>query len=165
MQGVQSGVVSHWFQCGLDKYIHGKTLFGPIRLDIIPRSYRTQKASLFLRQLHRSRLILRTWIRSNQRKHIGVNDANKSWGNRITRKIYVEGTANPLTGAVVYAHPVNVTGTTQDILLTETPANSGFYLSSGEVKHGTYVFKVNGVTSDDEITVEPGRVCCRHWIV
>lgn len=81
-----------------------------------------------------------------------------SLGNRITRKIYVEGTANPLTGAVVYAHPVNVTGTTQDILLTETPANSGFYLSSGEVKHGTYVFKVNGVTSDDEITVEPGRV-------
>lgn len=46
MQGVQSGVVSHWFQCGLDKYIHGKTLFGPIRLDIIPRSYHAESISV-----------------------------------------------------------------------------------------------------------------------
>ena len=81
-----------------------------------------------------------------------------SLGNRITRKIYVSGTTNPLIRAIVYAHPVNVTGTTQDVLMPEVPADSGFYVTSNEVKHGTYTFKVNGAMSDDEVTVEPGRV-------
>lgn len=46
VQGVQSGAVSHWFQCGIDKYIHGNTVFGPIRLDLIPRNYHAESISI-----------------------------------------------------------------------------------------------------------------------
>lgn len=46
LQGVQDGAVSHWFQCGVEKYIWGDTLFGPIALEVIPRNYRVESFSI-----------------------------------------------------------------------------------------------------------------------
>lgn len=46
LQGVQAGAVSHWFQCGIEKYIWGETLFGPIELELIPRKMREESVSI-----------------------------------------------------------------------------------------------------------------------
>lgn len=46
LQGVQAGAVSHWFQCGVEKYIWGDTLFGPIELELIPRKLRDESVSI-----------------------------------------------------------------------------------------------------------------------
>jgi hypothetical protein len=46
LQGVQAGALSHWFQCGVEKYIWGDTLFGPLELELIPRKMRDESVSI-----------------------------------------------------------------------------------------------------------------------
>ena len=47
VQGVTAGAFSHWFQCGLEKYVRSSgTLFGEIRLDLIPRNLHAESISV-----------------------------------------------------------------------------------------------------------------------
>lgn len=47
MQGVRAGAMSHWFLVGIEKWIlSSDTLFGPVRLNLIPRNYHPETISL-----------------------------------------------------------------------------------------------------------------------
>lgn len=78
--------------------------------------------------------------------------------DRIYRKLTSKTTGAPITNANVVARPVTSLDSSNDVLLVETPAGSGFYASASQQPHGTYRIIVNDVDSLDEVTVEPGRV-------
>lgn len=82
-------------------------------------------------------------------------------GDRLSRSLKDKITGLPIFGANVVARPKDISGTSGDKLMAETPANSGFYRTADEIDHGTYGIIVGGVDSQDEATVEPGRVKVR----
>lgn len=81
--------------------------------------------------------------------------------DKLIQKVTNKTTGAPIINATVLARPVTAAGTEADISMPETPAKSGIYATASQVNHETYKIIVGGVDSQDERTVEPGRVKVR----
>ena len=77
-------------------------------------------------------------------------------GQKLVRQLISTSTGLPLTDKTVLARPIWATSAAHDQPMPETPASSGYYVSTTEVPHDTYRIYADNVDTGEMVTVRPG---------